>query len=223
LNQKKPSIIEHLAFLSVKHGVYLAELFQALVSARETGNSVCMDLTVKYRGSINAEAIFLITKDNKVVVQFRAGEEFLLKKDIPFESWMDTDKIRKQMSKQNLTPRLSMMVQDLRHGMKKVNVEAEVLETPKPSLVQTKYGNSAMVTNAWIADETGKIKLCLWNEQANSAAVGDTIQIKNASVSSFKGERQLRLGRSGTISVLQSCATKAKHQSQDICKNLIYA
>lgn len=222
MNRKKIPIIEQLAFLSVKHGVYLAELFKALVSARETGKSVCMELTVEYRGSINDEASFLITKHNNVVIQFLVAEEFLSKKDNCFENWMDTDKIRKQMSRQNRAPRLSTLVQDLRHGMKRVTVEAEVLETPKPSLFHT-YGNSAMVTNAWIADETGKIKLCLWNGQANSVAEGDTIQIKNATVSTFKGERQLRLGRAGIINVLQNRATKAKQQLEDISKNMIYA
>lgn len=182
-----------------------------------------MDLKVKYRGSINDGAIFLITKENKVIVQFRVPEEILLEKNLPFESWMDTAKIRKYITRRNLAPRLSTLVQDLRHGMKKVNIEAEVLETPKPSLVHTRYGNSALVTNAWIADETGKIKLCLWNEQANSAVKGDTIQIKNASVSTFKGERQLRLGRKGTISVLQTRVTKTKQQPEDISKNMIYA
>ncbi len=221
MRQKRPSIIEHLAFLSVKHNVYLAELFQSLVSARETGESACMDLTITYRGSINNEAIFLITKSNKVLVQFRAAEEFLLRKDIPFESWMDTDKIRLQMSKQNPTSR-STLVQNLRHGMKKINIEAEVLETQKPQLVHTQYGNTVTLTNAMIADETGKVKLCLWNEQAHSVNVGDTIQIKNASVATFKGERQLRLGKTGTITILQSRLTKAK-QPVDISKNMVYA
>ena len=223
MNRRKPAIVEHLAFLSVKHSVYLGELFQALVSARETGKSACKALNVEYRGSTDDRAIFLIKKRNNVVVQFRVAEEFLLEKDIPFESWMDTDRIRKQINKQNPEPRLSTLVQDLRHGMRKVTLEAEVLETPKASLVHTQYGNSAMVTNAWIADETGKIKLCLWNEQASSVAEGDTIQIKNASVSTFKGERQLRLGKTGTIIVLQSRATKAKQQLNDISKNMIYA
>jgi replication factor A1 len=223
LNQKKPTITEHLAFLSVQHSVYLAELFQSLVSARENGKSVCMDLTIQYRGSIDNEAIFLIKKHNKVIVQFRVDEEVLLTKDNHFETWMNTDKIRKQMSRQNCGPHLSTMIQDLRHGMKKVTVEAEVLETPKPSLVQTRYGNNALVTNAWIADETGKVKLCLWNEQANSITIGDTIQIKNASVAAFKGERQLRLGKKGTISILQSQASRTKQQPEAIAKNTIYA
>ena len=162
-----------------------------------------MELTVEYRGSIGDEAIFLITKHNNVVIQFHVPEEFLSKKNTCFESWMDTDKIRHQMSKQNRAPYQSILVQDLRHGMTRVTVEAKVLETPKPSQVQS-YGNTLMVTNALIADETGKIKLCLWNEQANSVVEGDTIQIKNAAVSTFKGERLLRLGRTGTISVLQN-------------------
>jgi replication factor A1 len=115
------------------------------------------------------------------------------------------------------------MVQDLRHGMKKVTVEAEVLETPKPSLVHTRYGNSAMVTNAWIADETGKVKLCLWNEQASYITLGDFIQIKNASVTAFKGERQLCLGKTGTVSVLRKLACVTKQQPEAVVENTIYA
>jgi len=182
-----------------------------------------MELTVEYRGSIDDEATFLIMKHNNVLIQFHVAEEFLSKKDICFESWIDTDKIRKQMSRQNRAPHLAILVQDLRHGMRRVTVEATVLETPKPSLIHT-YGNSTMVTNAWIADETGKIKLCFWNEQANSVAEGDTIQIKNAAVSTFKGERLLRLGKTGTINVLQNRGTQAKQQQpKEIFKNRIYA
>ena len=195
--------MEYLAFLSVKQGIYLSELYQSLVLAREKGKTSCQNLMVEYRCSVKDEAIFLLTKDKSVVVQFRVAEEFLKRKDLVFENWMNTDKIRRQMNRQNTSPKQSTMVQDLRHGMKKVNIEAKVLETPTPSTVQTRYGNSAKVTNAWIADETGKIKLCLWNEQVDFVTVGDTVQIKNASVSTFKGERQLRLGKTGTVSVLQ--------------------
>ena len=203
----------------MKYNVYVGELFEAIVSARKTGEAVCEDLKIEYRGTIEGGAIILITKEDKVVMQFRVAEELLLRKNISFESWMDTDKIRKQISRQNTAPHLAKLVQDLRHGMKKVNVEAHVLETTKPLLVHTQYGNSALVTNAWIGDETGRIKLCLWNEQASLVTVGDTIQIKNASVSSFKGERQLRLGRKGTISILQSQSTVGEQQP----KNLICA
>lgn len=223
MNQKKPTIMEYIAFLSVKQGIYLAELHQAMVAAREQGKTTCQNLTVEYRGSLKDEAIFLITKDTSVIAQFRVAEELLLRKNICFENWLDTDKIRKQINRQNTSPKLSILVQDLRHGMKKVNIEAKVLETPTPSTVQTRYGNSAKVTNAWIADETGKIKLCLWNEQADFVTVGDTVQIKNASVSTFKGERQLRLGKTGIVSVLQNRVDGMKQDPEAVAKNRIYA
>jgi ssDNA-binding replication factor A large subunit len=83
--------------------------------------------------------------------------------------------------------------------MKKVNLKAKVLEIARPILVFTRFGNYASVANALIADETGMIKLCLWNEQINSISIGDTIQIENASTSTFRGERQLRIGKKGIL------------------------
>ena len=219
MNRKNPPVIEQLAFLSVKHSVYLAELFQALVSARENGKSACMSLAVQYRGCVDNYASFLITKYSKVVAQLQAPEEILLRKNIHFETWLDTDGIRKQMSRQNSGSHLCTMVQDLRHGMTRVNVEAEVLGTPKLSTVTTRYGNNTIVTNVWIADETGKVKLCIWNKQANPFTEGETIQVRNASVSTFKGERQLNLGKTGTISVLQSQASRTKQDPAPIAKN----
>jgi replication factor A1 len=59
------------------------------------------------------------------------------------------------------------------------------------------------VANALIADDTGTIKLCLWNEQIDSVALGDTIQIENARTSMFRGERQLSIGKKGTLSSIE--------------------
>ena len=68
--------MEYLAFLSVKQGIYLSELYQAIVVAREKGKTTCQNLLVEYRCSVKDEAVFLITKDAKVIVQFRVEEEF---------------------------------------------------------------------------------------------------------------------------------------------------
>ena len=203
MNHKEPIIIEHLAYLSVKHNLYLSELYRALVSAREKGKSICEDLKIKYRCTIKDQAIFLITKSNIVVAQFKVAEEILLRKNISFENWLDTDKIRKQVAKQNLKID-STLISNLRHGMKKVNLKAEVLETKKPQIVHTQYGNSIMLTEIWISDETGKVKLCLWGEQTNHPTVGDIVQIKRASVRTYKGERQLSLGKIGIFSILRA-------------------
>jgi replication factor A1 len=59
-----------------------------------------------------------------------------------------------------------------------------------------------------IADETGTIKLCLWNEQINSISIGDTIQIENARTSTFRGERQVRIGKKGTLSNIEDLGSQ---------------
>jgi len=87
--------------------------------------------------------------------------------------------------------------------MKQVNLKAKVLEIARPTLVFTRFGNYASVANALIADETGTIKLCLWNEQIKSISIGATVQIENARVSMFRGERQLRIGKNGILSIVE--------------------
>jgi hypothetical protein len=201
MNTKNPNITEHLAFFSVKYKVCLAELFKALVTARAASNAACGDLTIEYRGTFTHQAVFLIRTSGKVIVQFRVAENFLLMENIAFDRWLNTDKIKSQLAKQRISSGVNL-IQDLRHGMKKVNVEAEVLEASKPLLVYTQYGSSVLLTNAMIEDKSGKIQLCLWGDHANSAVAGEKVQIKNASVFTYKRERQLRLGRNGTITVM---------------------
>jgi replication factor A1 len=200
LRQKKSTLGEHIALISVKYNVYPAEIFQALVLAKEDGKATCGELCVEYRGQIKGETIFLIKKNDAVLAQFRVDEEVLSRKDNPFESWMSTDKIRKKIAKQN-TEAVYTTIQDLRTGMKRINVKAEVLEMPKPAQVHTQFGNTVMVVNAVVGDDTGTIKLCLWDGQISSINHGDSIEIKNAQVCTFRGERQLRLGKNGLLNI----------------------
>jgi ssDNA-binding replication factor A large subunit len=86
--------------------------------------------------------------------------------------------------------------------MKRINLKARVLDIPKAALVFTRFGEYARVSNALIADETGAIKLCLWNEKIKSVSVDSVVQIENASVARFRGENQLRLGRKARLSVI---------------------
>lgn len=202
MKTKKPTLEDQLAFISAQHNVYPSELFEALIKAKLEGKLEVVDLTVEYRGSVNNQAIFLIKKDNNVVAQFRVPEETLARRDVSFDSAMETSRIRKEVAKQ--TPQPShLKMEDLRVGMKKINIMAEVLETSEPSKVHTQFRDNALVSNAVIGDETGKILLCLWDQQVNTISVGNCIEVRNAHVALFKGEKQLRLGKSGSITVLE--------------------
>ncbi len=193
---------EYLAFLSVKYDVEPNRLFDALATALRDGDSTCGSLSIIRRSRIRGNPIFLITKEHKVVAQFPIPDDFFLRKTNPIADSRNTDVIRRYLTRRaNGKPR-TLHVSDLRTGMKQINLRAKVLEIPEPKLVFTRYGNYVAVTNALISDETGDIRLCLWNDQINSISEGDTIQVKNARTSIFRGEQQLRIGKNGELSVI---------------------
>jgi replication factor A1 len=95
-----------------------------------------------------------------------------------------------------------MKIKDLRSGMKNVSVEAKVTEKSETREVLSRFKDETYkVTTAIIADETGTIKLTLWNEQINQVNVNDTVKVENGYVSSFRGEIQLNVGKYGKLAV----------------------
>ena len=202
MKPKKPTLEDQLAFISAQHDVYPTELFSALVLSKEEGKKMVGDLTVEYRGNVADQAIFLITKEGKVIAQFRVPDETLTRTDVSFDNSMDTGRVRKEIARQNPAPS-HLKVEDLRVGMKKINVTAQVTEVAEPSKVHTQFRDNAVVSNAVIQDETGKILLCLWDQQVNTVHVGDHVEVKNAHVAMFKGERQLRLGKNGSVTIIE--------------------
>ena len=196
--RNKVSAVEYLAFLSIKYEVDPDELFHALISAGENRKSQCGNLSIECRGRTLDTVVFLIMKGSRVVAQFPVSREFLLERSSSLKDFMKTDLIRHLIKKNKGAH--ALRIRDLRTGMSHVNLKAKVLEIPRPKLVFTRFGNYVSVANALIADETGTIKLCLWNERIDSISVGDTIHIENARTSTFRGERQLSIGKNGTLS-----------------------
>jgi len=196
--RNKASPGEYLAFLSIKYEVDPDKLFYALISAEENQKSTCGNLSIECRGKQQNKIVLLITQGPKVVAQFPIPKEFLLEQSNPIKDVRRADMLGRHLIKKDSGP-YSLQISDLRTGMKKINLKAKVLEIARPTLVFTRFGNYASVTNALIADKTGKIKLCLWNEQINSISTGDTVQIENASTFMFRGERQLRIGKKGVL------------------------
>ncbi|MFA7397976.1 MAG: hypothetical protein GX799_09855 [Crenarchaeota archaeon] len=202
MKPKKPTFEDQLAFISAQHDIYPTELFEALVTAKGEGKKSVEDLSVEYRGNVSDQSIFLITKEDKVIAQFRVPDETLGRTDVSFDSSMDTGRVRKEIAKQNPAP-THLKIDDLRVGMKKINLTAHVKEVSEPSKVHTQFRDNAVVSNAVLEDETGTILLCLWDQQVNMVQVGDSIEVKNSHVAMFKGERQLRLGKNGTVTILE--------------------
>ena len=93
-------------------------------------------------------------------------------------------------------------IKDLHDGAKRVDVQAQVVEKSDPREVRSRFKDETYrIVDAVVADETGSIKLTLWNEQADMVNVGDKIKIENGYVTSFKGEIQLNVGKFGKLTV----------------------
>lgn len=94
-----------------------------------------------------------------------------------------------------------MKLGELRAGQGKIDVEAEVTEKGEARTFQ-KFGKEGKVCNATLKDDSGTIKLTLWNDEVDAVNVGDKVKITNGYVSEFQGEKQLSAGRFGKLEVV---------------------
>ena len=205
---KDGRILENLAQMAIHNKVDSSEFFDRIVEAWNHDGSECQQLAIKCRKRTKNSAIFLFTngrkRARKVVAQFPISIAILQGKN-QLESYAETLLARISSAK-NLDG-VTSKIGDLKVGMKKVNVKAEVLEIPESKIVYTRYGTTASISNALIKDETGSMKMSLWNQQISMVHKGDVIDIKNGKVTWFSGERQLRLGRSGSLCVSECART----------------
>jgi len=96
-----------------------------------------------------------------------------------------------------------LKIKDLREGMRRVNLVGKVVEKSATREVLSRYKDEVYrVATAILSDETGTVKLTLWNEQIDQVDVNDTVKIENGYVTTFRGEIQLNVGRYGKLSVI---------------------
>jgi len=83
-----------------------------------------------------------------------------------------------------------------------LDIEGKVTDKSETREVTSRFKNETYkVASAVIADETGTVKLTLWNEQIDQVNVGNIVKIENGYVSSFRGEIQLNIGKFGKLTV----------------------
>lgn len=101
-----------------------------------------------------------------------------------------------EMSMDPNQPRKNMKISELAPNMTGVEIEAKILEISEPRQVRSKTtGEPLRVAEALISDETETIGLTLWNDQIRQVKVNDRIRINNGYVTSFRGQKQLNVGK----------------------------
>lgn len=96
-----------------------------------------------------------------------------------------------------------MKVSELQPRQGKVDIIVELVEKGEVREF-SKFGKSGRVCNATVKDDSGTIKLTLWNDDIDKVNVGDKVELKNGFVNEYQGEMQLTAGRFGSLEVVGS-------------------
>lgn len=103
-----------------------------------------------------------------------------------------------------------MQVKDLQPKQGKVDIVLDIVDIGEPREFE-KFGKSGRVANAIAKDETGDIKLTLWNDDVDKIKPGDKVKITNGYVSEWQGEKQLGTGKFGSLEVV-GASTQEKEE-----------
>ena len=94
-----------------------------------------------------------------------------------------------------------MAIKDLQVRQGNVDLIVDIVDVGEPREFE-KFGRSGRVATAVAKDETGDIKLTLWNDQIDRVKAGDKVHITNGFVSEWQGEKQLTTGKMGKLEVV---------------------
>ena len=100
-----------------------------------------------------------------------------------------------------------MQISELKIGQGNINVEGVIKEIGETRTFN-KFGRELTVANAILQDDSGNIKLTLWNEEVRKFKDGDKVRIVNGQVNEFQGEKQLTAGKYGKIEKVEEAGKK---------------
>ena len=113
-----------------------------------------------------------------------------------------------------------MQVKDLKPKQGNVDIVVDVVDVGEAREFQ-KFGKPGRVANAIAKDETGDIKLTLWNEDIEKIKAGDKVHLTNGYVNEWQGEMQLTTGRLGKLEIVgKSDADSSKEPDSKIRTNI---
>jgi len=120
------------------------------------------------------------------------------------------DGVEVNVDKVELEPDLDLDVQtgddyaiaDLAMGLSDVTVQAVVLETDSIRTFERDDGSEGRVSNLLVGDETGRIRVTLWDDRADRATAldaGATVEVVDGYVRERDGDLELHVGDRGAV------------------------
>lgn len=94
-------------------------------------------------------------------------------------------------------------------------LELEIIEKYNPKEFE-KYGKTLRVCDLIGTDDSGQVKISLWNEEIDKFDKGDKIKITNGWCDSYKDTLQITAGKTGKIEKLKVIEIKYKEEFKEI-------
>tara|TARA_B100001146_G_C15815980_1_gene278878 strand:- start:36 stop:455 length:420 start_codon:yes stop_codon:yes gene_type:complete len=90
-----------------------------------------------------------------------------------------------------------------------INVQGKIEGKDEVRTMDTKYGKRK-VCNLYLTDDSGRIKVAIWGEDAEKVKDGDCISIEGGYTTTFSNEVQLNNPRNGKVEIISCDAKKPK-------------
>jgi len=193
----------YLIWISKQHGLETREFLACFLDAWIHEKSSCEGISIQCRQKTKNNGVFLVTQDQKVIAQLSLSETALKRlPDVDLASfpWNEPTLVKKI---ENLRA-VDMRIRDVDVRVKWVNLKARVVEKSPTRKVYSRLGIPHVLSTATISDNTGSIKLPLWNTQIDTVSVGDTVRIENGRVRTFRGELQVSVEKNGKLNVIEN-------------------
>ncbi|MBI2651514.1 hypothetical protein HYX01_03520 [Candidatus Woesearchaeota archaeon] len=107
-----------------------------------------------------------------------------------------------------------MAIKDLKARQGNVDIIVDIVDVGTAREFE-KFGKSGRVATAIAKDNTGDIKLTLWNDDINKVKPGDKAQLTNGYVSEWQGELQLTTGKFGKLEVIEENKEAKKEMREE--------
>ncbi|MFH1822009.1 MAG: hypothetical protein ABH852_06210 [Methanobacteriota archaeon] len=95
-----------------------------------------------------------------------------------------------------------MKASEVKPDMRRIELELTIVEMEEPRAYTKRDGREGRVASAIGEDDSGRVKVSLWDADVDRVKVGNKIKITNGYSRSFRDEVQISSGLYGKLEVL---------------------
>ena len=87
--------------------------------------------------------------------------------------------------------------------MRRVDLDMKIVEIEEPRSYASRTGKEGRVTTAIGEDDSGRIKISIWDKDIDRVKVGNTVKIRNGYARLFRDEVHVSAGMYGKLEVVE--------------------